>query len=252
MAKKETGTSIVKWEEEFKEFAKQTAQGAKAAEGKFITFSGGRMKFGGSDIPDDEIRCVIVGWVHHNVFYDPKVRFDPKNPSTPICYSFGVEPEEISPHEAATDKQCGSCAECPMNEFGSSKTGEGKACKNTIRLALIAESDLEDISTAEVVYASIPPTSRLNWMNYVKKDLLDKVGRPHWAVITLMKRVPDSKSQFKIEFTNEALIEDSKLFGPLKDLWDTTMNGIDFPYQAREAKEDKKGGKEKPAKFARR
>ena len=209
------------------------------------------MSFGGADIPDDEIRCVIVGWTNHNIYYDPDVRYDPKNPQTPICYAFGDDPDLMEPHSEASDKQCGSCAECPFNQYESSSTGRGKACKNTFRLALIAESDLEDIDNAEVVYASIPPKSLKNWANYLGKDL-SKLKRPHWSVITTMKRVPDDGSQFRVTFKLEEAIDDSELFGPLKALWEKTMEGIDFPYAVREAAPKAVKGKMKPQKFAKR
>lgn len=253
MAKKQPGTAVVKWEEEFANLAKENAKNAKVSEGKFISFNGG-MSFAGADIEDDELRCVIVGWAHHNAYYDPDVRYDAKNPQTPICFATGTDEDTMEPHESSPDKQCGSCAACPFNEFESAKQGKGKACKNTIRLALIAESDLEDLASAEVVYASIPPKSLKNWLVYVTKELRDRAQRPHWAVVTLMKRVPDGESQFRVTFKNEELIEDSKLFTPLKKLWQDTMDGIDFPYVQREAPPPARGkvGKGKAQKFARR
>ena len=253
MAKKTTGTALVKWEEELKNYAKETKKGLKAAEGKFISFKSGKMTFAGSDIPDNEIRCVVVGWTHHNAYYEPGVRFDPKNPQTPICYSFGQDEGEMEPLDESPDKQCGACAECPLNQFGSAEQGQGKACKNTFRIALIAESDLEDIDNAEVVYASIPPKSLRNWSNYVSKDL-DKLERPHWSVITTMSCVADKDSQFKVLFKHEENIEDTKLFEPLKALWQRAQEEINFPYAVREvaAKSSGKGGKGKTSKFAKR
>lgn len=257
MAKvKKPGTALVKWEEEFANIAKENAKNAKVSEGKFLSFKGGRMSFGGADVEDNEIRCVVIGWAYHNAYYDPDEPYDPKNPQSPICYATGVGEDEMVPHENAPEKQCGGCVDCPFNQFESAKTGKGKACKNGIRLALIAESDLEDMDSVEVVYASLPPKSIKNWLVYVKKELSERAQRPHWAVVTLMKCIPDSESQFRITFKNEELIEDSDLFTPLKELWKKTMEGIDFPYQKREPSPVKsKGGKgkvTKPSKFARR
>lgn len=256
MAKKTTGKSIVAWEQQFEQFAKENTANVKTSDGKFISFGGGRMSFGGADIPDDEIRCVVVGWVYNNNFYDPDVRFDPKNPQAPICYAFGDDEDEMVPHEAALTPQCGSCAACPHNEFGSAQVGQGKACKNTFRLALIAESDLDNIDEAEVVYASIPPKSLKNWSTYLTKVLRDKLKRPHWAVVTTMKRVPDDESQFRVTFTHEENIEDDDMFEPLKKLWEETMATIGFAYpvyESREAPAKRGGGKPaKAQKFARK
>ena len=206
----------------------------------------------GAEIPDGELRCVVVGWVHAFAYYDPDVRYDPKNPQSPLCYSFGVEEEDMVPHEEAPDKQCGSCAECPFNQFESAKVGKGKACKNMIRLALIAESDLENIDTAEVVYASISPKSLKNWLVYAKKTCAQGLKRPHWSVITNMARIPDDESQFRVTFKMEEVIEDSSLFGPLKELWEKTMADIDFPYQVKKDPPPAPKKDVKKSKFARR
>lgn len=251
--KKETGTALVKWEEKFAKLAKESVKNVKISEGKFISFGGGRMSFAGADVPDDEIRCVIVGWIYHNTYYDPRERYDPKNPQSPICYAFDSDEDTMAPQDNVPDKQHHDCASCPFNQFESAKTGRGKACKNTVRLALIAEDDLEDIDNAEVVYASIPPKSLKNWLVYLKKELSDRAKRPYWSVITLMKRIPDDDSQFKITFKNDDLIEDSSYFEPLEKLSDNTMDGIDFPYQVREAPAPSRGkGKQAPKKFGKR
>jgi len=248
--KKSTSKALVKWDEEFANLAKETTKGIEVGTGKFLSFNGGTMSFAGADIPDDEIRCVIVGWTHHNVYYDPDVRYDPKNPQTPLCYAFDVDQDQIAPLDSVPEKQCDNCAECPLNEFGSAKSGDGKACKNTYRIALIAESDLEDIDNAEVVYASIPPKSLKNFANYLGKDL-DKLKRPHWSVITLLSRVPDSESQFKVTFKYEESIEDTDLFVPLKELWERTKDDINFPYVVREKSAPvKKAAAKKNQKFA--
>ena len=247
-----TSKAVVKWTDEFKDLAVQSAKGAKVSEGKFISFGGGKMSFGGAEIPDGELRCVVVGWIHANAYYDPDVRYDPKTPQSPICYAFGVEEEEMVPHKDAPDKQNPDCATCPFNEFESAKQGKGKACKNMIRLALIAESDLDNLENAEVVYASLPPKSLKNWLAYAAKTCAKALERPHWSVITLMTRVPDDESQFRVTFKMEELIEDQDKFGPLKELWEKTMGEMDFPYAPTEAPVVAPKKANKAQKFARR
>ena len=264
--KKSTGKALTVWDEEFANLAKQTSRTAKVSQGKFISFSGGRMSYNGADIPDDEIRCVIVGWVYHNAYYDPKKRYDPKNPETPICYAFDESPPEdgdMTPLDSVPDKQCDTCAECPWQQWESAKQGKGKACKNTIRVALIAEDDLEDLENAEVVYASVPPKSLKNFLRYAV-ELRDKARRPFWSVITLLKRHDDEESQFRLTFSNEDLIEDADLFEPLKEMWEDQAEKIKFPYtvydnprpqkKERGGKKDKAGTRisNKPQKFARK
>ena len=248
MAKKETGKSLVNWDAEFANYQKESKKGIQlGAQGKFLSFKNG-LSFQGVELEDDEVRCVIIGWTHHNQFYDQDVPYDPDNPQTPICYSFGQDQDTMEPSNHSPDKQHGDCASCPFNQFESARTGKGKACKNTFRIALIAESDLDNIDQAEVIYASIPPKSLKNFAKYIGKDL-DKYSRPHWAVVTLLKRVADSKAQFVVTFDCVEVIKDSKLFQPLKDLYHNTMEGIDFPYEVREAAA--KPAKKAPNKFSK-
>jgi len=260
-AVKSTSKALVKWDEEFANLAKETSKGAKVSEGKFISTKGGRLKFQGADIPDNEMRVCVVGWIYHNAYYDPNERYDPDNSQSPLCYAFADTPPDdgdMEPLDSVPEKQCDNCAECPFNQWESSTSGgRGKACKNTVRIALIAEDDLEDLDEAEVVYLSVPVTSVKNYLKYLI-DLRDKSKRPHWSVITQISCVPDPSSQFKLTFKNDDLIEDTKLFGPLKELWEKTMETIDFPYVVREPapKKTKAKGKvaAKPAKkgkFAR-
>lgn len=248
--KKETGTALVKWEEQFADLAKETSKGAVVSEGKFLSFRNGDLSFAGESIEDNELNMVIVGWVLHNTYYDPDVKFDAKNPAAPICYSFGREVDDMAPHEQAPDKQCGSCEECPFNQFGSGK-GNAKACKNGVRIAFIAEDDLDNIAGADVVYAAIPPTSIRNWNNYVAKVLKDKLKRPHWSVITRLSVTKEEDSVFQVHFevAEDGVLKDSKLFGPLQEKYNSVMEGIDFPYQEREARPTGKASKKtsKPA-----
>jgi len=248
--KKDTGTAMVKWDEEFAKLAKEDAADIQVSQGKFLSFKGGRMSFNGEHIEDDELRCVIVGWTNHNAYYDPSVPYDANNPATPVCYAFGRKLKEMAPHDESPEKQCADCASCPMNQFESAKTGKGKACKNTVRLAVIAENDLENIDAAEVVYVSVPPMSLKSILLYLKKDVAEKADRPYWSVITLMKCVPDSKSQFRITFELADNVDDTDLYHPLKALSAKTMETLDFPYQVREAAAPKVSkGK---SKFARK
>lgn len=247
--KKPTGKDLVKWDEELAGLAKASVKGMDLPSGKFISLKSGKLSFGGAAVPGNELRAVVVGAVHENQYYDED--YDADTPQTPGCYAFGVETDEMEPHEKAPRRQCERCAGCPMNEFGSAERGQGKACKNVMRLAMIAESDLEDMSAAEVVYMKVPVMSVRNWMAYASKKVADTLKRPYWAVLTSIKVEPDPKSQFRVVFDVAEMIEDSSLFGPLKELWEKTMEGIDFPYQVVEKTEKPKKALGK-AKFAKR
>jgi hypothetical protein len=249
MAKKQTGKALVKWDEELANLAKDSAKGIELPAGKFISIKSGKLSFAGAAVPGNELRAVIVGWTHENQYYDED--YDPDVPQTPACYAFGTEKDEMEPHSQCARKQCEQCARCPMNEFGSAEKGKGKACKNVLRVALIAENDLEDLSSVEVVYLKVPVMSVKNFLLYAKQKVAETIKRPYWAVVTTIGVVPDDKSQFRVTFDVGELIEDSSLFGPLKELWEKTMEGIDFPYVVQE-RAGKKKAPVKKSKFSRK
>lgn len=255
MAKKEKGTALVNWDKQFAELAKKSKEGIKVSVGrKFLSFKGG-LYYDGIRLEDDELRCVIIGWIHHNTYYDPSEPYDADNPQTPICYSFGHSTDEMEPAEDVADAQNDECASCPLNQYRKEKGKQkGKGCKNTFRIALISEAELDNVETAEIVYASIPPTSLKYFANYVGKEL-DKYGRPFWSMVTLLKWVPDSKSQFLVTFSPEERIENSKYFKPLMELHEKTTDELDFGYEAKEKEEPapkKAKAKKTTNKFSRK
>lgn len=247
---KKPGKSMVVWDEELANLAKDATKGMDLPTAKFISLKNGKLSFGGAAVPGNELRAVILGWIHENQFYDED--YDPETPQSPGCYAFGTEQDEMEPHEKAPRKQADACNGCPNNEWGSAERGQGKACKNVVRLALIAESDMEDLSSAEIVYMKVPVMSVKNFVMYAKKTVAQALNRPYWAVVTNITVEPDNKSQFRVNFEVADKIEDSDLFGPLKDLWTKTMEGIDFPYQIQERKEKPKRGAKGKDKFQRR
>lgn len=238
MAKKpEQGKAMVKWEEEFANMAKESTAGIEVSAGKFISLRAGQMSYAGADITGNELTAVVVGGVYENRFFN--VEYDSDNPASPVCYAFGLHRDEMEPHEKAEDKQNDACKTCEHNQWGSAEKGEGKACANSFRLALISSDDLKNLTAAEVIYLKLPVTSVKNWEVYAKKKLADTLHRPYWSVLTKISVVPDKNSQFKVQFEMEEQIDDSKLFQPLKELYEKVMDDIDFPYMANSAKEAK-------------
>lgn len=212
-AAKKPGTALKPWEAAMASAAQKQAKAEKPT-GSFknIGTRGGILTIDDSPIPDNELRCVILLGCPENQLYDGP--FDPNTPQTPICYAFGDpdsdNPEDgMKPHEQASDPQSDTCEGCQFNEWGSADQGRGKACKNVRRLLLMTEDALESADTiaeAEVRMLKVSVTSVKNWSKYVHR-LEDECERPSWGVITTLKAVPDVKSQFKLLFTFEELID---------------------------------------------
>lgn len=219
-------TALVPWEQEMAGRASKAAKAITVQSlTKKISTQGGVLSVDETPMEDNELRVIIVGAVPENQYYDKP--FDPRNPTVPVCYSFGDpeadSPEDgMAPHAEAETHQGddnGLCANCWANKMGSADTGRGKACKNIYRVAVVTEDALEsaeDLANAEVRLLNVPVMSVKNLAAYVHK-VSDDLSRPPEAVVTLIKVVPDPKSQFQIKFSFEELINfDGELWDAMK------------------------------------
>lgn len=243
---KKTGTALQLIKERLKEKAQQAVETEKSAGsggGDFISFKSGRIRYKGGEAPDNKISVVVIDHILENQMYAG--RYDPDDVQIPVCFAFGRDADELAPHELASDAQHENCKKCPNNKFGTADLGKGKACKNVRRLALILEDDLDDIENAEVVLARIPVTSAGEWSNYVSK-LFDATELPPLAFITEISVVPDSKSQFKIQFRKLGEVED-ELLEQLIAKAEECQSQLFTPYQPRDDAEDDSASKHSKA-----
>ena len=126
---------------------------------------------------------------HHPMFTYYRERFTGGN-NAPDCGSYdGV---------TGTGNPGGSCAHCPLNQFGSGENG-GKACKNKRRIYILREGELIPI------LLTLPSGSMRDFSVYVKR-LLAK-GKKSSSVVTkfsLQKAtnangIVYSKAQFAVD-----------------------------------------------------
>lgn len=215
-------TAIVDWEAEMAAQADIAAAAQRAASGggAFFSIKAGQLSFGGEPMPGNMMACVILADTIENSYFDGP--YDPNTPASPKCFAFAHDEADLEPHEAVDadpyfERQNATCAGCPQNEWGSAETGKGKACKNVMRLALIPAGtykakggrgggfdlelwdDPELFASSEVCYLKVPVMSVRNYSTYVKM-LASDVRRPPWGVITNVVVVPDTRSQFRVEF----------------------------------------------------
>jgi hypothetical protein len=235
-AAKKPGTAMVAWDEALA----ARAQASKKAEastsvGSFISTKGGILSYGGNTAPDNKMLVVIIDAIMENQLYEGK--YDPNMPAGPVCYAFGRDEDEMAPHEKVEEPVNDTCKGCPNNEWGSADTGKGKACKNVRRLAVITADMLdggaEAITEAEVAYMKLPVTSVKGWASYVNQ--LAATSKPPLAFVTEISVVPDTVSQFKVQFHVIEEIDDGDLIGALLAKADIVEEQIGFPYQVIEA-----------------
>jgi hypothetical protein len=227
-------TAIVRWDEKFAQYAKQsTDQVANVGGGgTSIKFGRGKIEVGGVPVPNGRLECVVLGSCALNAWYGAK--YDPSDVQPPDCYAFADEygDKDMKPHEAVTDPQADTCAECEKNEFGTADNGKGKACGNNIRLGLLTAKDVEDADdagSAELASAKVSPTNAKHYAAYVKL-VAEDYGRPPWAVVTEISSHDDPKTQIRLEFKFVSLIEDDDILSKLETRFLKIQNLLQVPF----------------------
>ena len=201
---------LVPWRERVGAYKDKQKSMEKQSGGNFFSFKSGVMALDGNEFPGNEVAVIILGSLVEKSYYEGA--YDPERGDPPTCFAFGEAIEDMSPHEEVVKRdqqQCGTCADCPFNEWQSAERGNGKACPDRRRLAVIPAGQFgkngewpgfdADLVDGEMAFMRIPPTSLNNWGNYVH-SITSVVDAPTFAVVTKVKVVPDSKSQFKVQF----------------------------------------------------
>jgi hypothetical protein len=246
-------TALVPWTEKFSKYATQAKeQVAKiGAGGVGVKFGRGSISVGGVTVPGGKMECIILGSCALNAWYEAD--YDPNDAQPPDCYAFAVisDDPDMAPSDDVPNKQSDKCADCEKNQFGTAKTGRGKACGNNIRLGLILAKDAEDaasISSAELATAKISPTNLKNYAGYVKA-MEEEHGRPLWAVATEISSHDDPKTQIRVEFKLLSLIEDDEILTALEKRFLRIQDVLQTPFSAAAVKPAKKpaarGGSQK-------
>ena len=255
-----TSTAMVKYEQELAKMAEEAAAMEAGVGGSaFFSLRGGTLSLGGAPLPNDEMACVLIDSVLENAYYVDA--FDAENQSSPACYAFGRDQDEMAPEDTVEDKQNDTCAGCPMNEFGSADRGRGKKCGNRRRIACIpagtldksgsfeAFNDPDAFAKAPVAYLRLPPTSLKSYAQYVKQ-IAGALKRPPSMVFTKVSLIESEKVMFMVCFELLDPVP-NELIPVLLERHKAEMELITFPYQKIER--EAKGGKDRrPEKRARK
>jgi hypothetical protein len=171
--------------------------------------------------------------VFGKAYYDNE--YDPDVAQTPSCYGFSpVKAESIVPHEAAPGKQAPACAGCQHNKFGTAERGNGKRCKDEVRLMVVTPAG-DDYAGAEVRMCSVPPGSLQNWGKYVSR--LADMGGTYRSILTEISVVP-YKGAYKLEFNPAGKVSEEAYLA-LKARRDSAIDQSMQPYPALEVEEAK-------------
>lgn len=141
-------------------------------------------------MPDDTsvngpLNVVIVDFVYRNEYYPGA--FNRKEITAPVCFAVSPNQTDLVPTKNAPQVQAERCSACAWDKYGSSPNGDGKACKNTVYMAVMPP-DATDESPLYVIKTS--PTAIRAFNNYVAK-LGRTVQLPLWAVTTKVSFDPN-------------------------------------------------------------
>lgn len=216
--------------------------------GKFISVRAGQLMVDGAPVQGNQVAVVVLDSLRENVFYEED--FDSDNPQPPTCYAYSSDEGPMAPHPKAQQAQSAACKGCSQNEFGSADRGRGKACKNRIRLAMLAGGtvtrgdfeafdDPEHFESDGIYQLSVPPTSGKAWKQY-----LSGIGSIHPAKLyTLISVLPDQQHQWHLQFSKLDKVP-TNLLPAIAGRLDEAGEAISQPYQ--EPSEE-----ERPAKRGR-
>jgi hypothetical protein len=97
--------------------------------GKMFTFPDGKTSAG-------PINAVVLDWRNVNTYYEGA--YNPGKVVAPSCFALSKEIPGLSPSTECANPQSKECEGCSFNEWGSAPGGgRGKACKNTVRIAIV-------------------------------------------------------------------------------------------------------------------
>jgi hypothetical protein len=197
-----------------------------SAAAKFISFKGGNIIIDGKPIAGAKTEVIPLTFLSERTYFEGE--FDPEVKQSPICYAYaeaGSEDGEWTPHKEAREKQSEKCSGCPHNEWGSAAKGRGKACRESVRLALIPNA--ADLSKQQVWHCRIPITSVPAFKTYAGELL--GLGKPLHSVVAELSVMPDAKSFFKIHWMPKKAT-DPKQLGVVEQKMLSAAMGINFPY----------------------
>lgn len=208
------GTAVADWQQDMaQEALVDTGRLQHKAGGAFLSLRGGQLSLNDNVFPNNQLPVIVLDHIFENAFYPDA--YEPGVVSPPKCFAFGRDEATMRPHDVVFEheqEENDRCPTCPRNEFGSAETGRGKACGNRARLSILAAAasidalghDFKPFSFAEfentpVVLLKLPVMSVKGWANYVTK-IANVYKRPPAGVFSLLKVVPDQRSQIRVQF----------------------------------------------------
>jgi hypothetical protein len=115
----------------------------------------------------EEFEGLIVNFAYRNEYYIGA--YNPKNIQPPACFAIAASSTMLVPSDNSPIKQNQSdCATCQQNQYGSAPGGMGKACKNTVIMAILPP-DADLVADHELWVLRTSPTAIRHFNKYATK-----------------------------------------------------------------------------------
>lgn len=158
------------------------------------------------DGPRNSIEVVLVkaSPAISKIFY--KGGYVEGSSSPPDCWSANG----ITPDAGAQNKQATTCANCPMNAWGSRVTEsgkQGKACSDSRRVAIVPAEDLDNEMFGGPMLLRVPAASLKDLKAY--GEYLNSLGAPYYGAVTKISFDP-KEAYPKFVFSVVRALEDDE------------------------------------------
>ena len=227
MSKKEESTELASWQQALVADATKVAHN-EGSDSMAVKIQHGHLMYRDQPIPNDELSVVVIASSTERCYYDQA--YDADVITSPACFAQSLDSHNLTPHPNVASPQHETCTGCPMAEFGSAKQGKGPACKTYRKLVFMpADTQAENVATADLAYLKVSPTSVKNWQFYCQQ-LVASAGIPPWAATTQIKVVPDKKTMWQVLFSAIAPLQDDALLSAIHGRIEAAEEIIMQPY----------------------
>lgn len=173
------------------------------------------------DGPRNSIEVVLVkaSSAVSKIYY--AAGYEPGSTAAPDCWSGNG----VTPDASVQNKVHPTCADCPMNAWGSKVTEAGKqakSCADSRRVAVVPIADLHNEAYGGPLLLRVPAASLKDLKGY--GDLLQSVNYPYYAAVTRIAF--DAKESFpKFVFSAVRPLTDAEA-GVIKELREDRRVGV--------------------------
>lgn len=156
--------ALVSIQEQIKSELALMSKSVAPPSGRSISLKGKVFSLPDGTTSQGPISAVILDHRNFNRYYEGA--YNPQDIKPPACFALSKELNGMGPHPDADNPKSDNCHDCAMNQWGSAAVGKGKACRNTVRIAIAAPDASPDDEPSII---TVSPTGIKSWTSAVNK-----------------------------------------------------------------------------------